>query len=216
VRYRLAVFDFDGTIADTRKPISLSANRALEELGYAPRSHHDVQQLIGLPLAEVMSGLAGEADRVDELCAAYRAAFREIAPGNAPLFAGIREVLGQLQGAGLRLAIATSRTRESLEMFLDQHSLREFFVFLAGGHCIERGKPHPEMLEYVLDGVGCSREHSLMIGDTTHDMKMGHAARMDTCAVTYGMHATERLAASEPTYLVHETHEIPGVVLSQA
>jgi phosphoglycolate phosphatase len=216
VRYRLAVFDFDGTIADTRTPISLSANRALAELGYPQRSHFDVQQLVGLPLATVLGELAGEEDRVEELCAAYRAAFKEIAPGNSPLFDGIREALAELHEAGTRLAIATSRSRESLEMFLDQHRLREFFDFWAGGHCIERGKPHPEMLELVLARVGCVREESVMIGDTTHDMQMGRAARMDTCAVTYGMHDLERLSASGPTYLVHETQAIPPVVLSQA
>ncbi|MHC4937362.1 MAG: HAD family hydrolase [Planctomycetota bacterium] len=216
MRYRLAVFDFDGTIADTRTPISLSANRALEELGYPQRSHHDVQQLVGLPLAKVMSGLAGSEEHTDELCAAYRAAFKEFAPDNSPLFEGIRDVLAALHEAGVRMAIATSRSRESLEMFLDQHDLRRFFGFWAGGHCIENGKPHPEMLELVLDNMASTVDETIMVGDTTHDMEMAHAAGMDACAVTYGMHDAERLAACEPTYLVHETRAIPGVVLSHA
>ena len=215
MRYRLAVFDFDGTIADTRTPISLAANRALEELGYPARSHAEVQHLVGLPLAEVMGRLAGEDDRVPELCAAYRAAFKEVAPGNSPLFEGIRGVLEEVHAAGARLAIATSRSRESLEMFLAQHRLRDLFSFWAGGQCIEKGKPHPEMLHYVLDRVGVRPTEAVMIGDTTHDMEMGRAARLDTCAVTYGNHDAQRLAASGPTYLVHKTRDIAPVVLSR-
>jgi phosphoglycolate phosphatase len=214
VRYRLAVWDFDGTIADTRLPISLSANRALEQLGYPARADRDVQELVGLPLAQVMSTLAGATDRVEELCAAYRAAFREIAPGNSPLYDGVRDALTEIHGAGVRLAIATSRSRESLERFLAQHGLRELFVFWAGGACIERGKPHPEMLEYVLARTGFDRGDALMIGDTTHDMEMGRAAGVDRCAVAYGMHELETLVSSQPTYLVRHARELPGVVLS--
>ena len=215
MRYRLAIFDFDGTIADTRRPITLSVNRALEELGYPRRDHADIQELVGLPLAEVLGTLAGESTRADELCAAYRAAFKAVAPGNSPLFDGVREALNELHAAGTRLAIATSRSRESLEIFLDQHELRGLFEFWAGGQCIARGKPHPEMLQYVLGRVGLGRDDAIMIGDTTHDMKMARAAGVDACAVTYGMHDADRLAASEPTYLVHGASEVPPVVLSR-
>ncbi|MHC4953901.1 MAG: HAD family hydrolase [Planctomycetota bacterium] len=219
MRYPLAVFDFDGTIADTRRPITLSANRALEELGYERRADEDVQQLVGLPLAEVMRGLAGlekGARGIEALCERYRAVFKEVAPLESPLFDGVRAALDALRAAGVQLAIATSRSRESLEMFLGQHELRGHFSFWAGGHCIERGKPHPEMLEYVLSGCGRHVGDALMIGDTTHDMEMGRAAGMDTCAVTYGMHDAQRLEAADPTYLVHAAHELPDVVLSLA
>jgi len=214
--YRLAVFDFDGTIADTRTPITLSANRALVETGFPARADADVQELVGLPLERVMETLSGSAEAVEELCAAYRAAFREIAPGNSPLYDGVREAIEELRGDGLRLAIATSRSRGSLEMFLEQHALKEHFCFWAGGGCITRGKPHPEMLEYVLAGAGGRVEETLMIGDTTHDMEMGRAARIDTCAVTYGMHDAARLAASQPTYVVHHAREIGPVIRSRA
>lgn len=214
MRYRLAVWDFDGTIADTRRPISLSANRALARLGYPECPDGDVQQLVGLPLEQVMGTLAGATDRVDELCAAYRAAFREIAPGNSPLYEGVREAIGEIHGAGVRLAIATSRSRESLEMFLEQKGLRARFDFWAGGACVERGKPHPEMLEYVLARTGFDRGEALLIGDTTHDMEMGRAAGVDRCAVSYGMHSVESLVSSGPDFLVHHARELPGVVLS--
>ncbi|MEM8884156.1 MAG: HAD family hydrolase [Planctomycetota bacterium] len=219
MRYRTAVFDFDGTIADTREPITLSANRALAERGFAERPPADVLELVGLPLAEVLRRLAelpaGDGE-VDELCVHYRAAFRELAPGRSALFDGIVDVIEQLVAAGVRLSIATSRSRESLENFLDEHALRAHFVFWAGGHCITNGKPHPEMLAYVLAGSGFAREEAIMIGDTSHDIEMGHAAGVDTCAVSYGNHDADRLRRSEPTFLVHATHELPRVVLSHA
>jgi len=216
VAYRLAVFDFDGTLVDTRKPIALAANRALAHAGYAPRADADVWDLVGRPLAGVLGRLAGERDRIEELCAAYRAAFREVAPGRSPLFAGVREALDELAGAGLPLAIATSRSRESLEAFLDEHELRGRFAFWAGGACIRNGKPHPEMLEYVLARTGFAPADAVMVGDTTHDMEMARAARVDACAVTWGMHDRARLVSSRPAHLVHDMRELPRVVLSRA
>ena len=214
MRYPFAIFDFDGTIADTRKPITLSANHALKELGYATREHDEIQALVGLPLAQVLTTLAGEDDRADELCATYRAIFGSFAKDNSPLFDGAREALHALHDAGVTLAVTTSRSLSSLAKFLEQHDLGSFFSVLAGGDSVEKGKPHPEMLELVMGKAGFDADASLMIGDTTHDMEMGHAAGMHTCAVSYGNHTRDRLATSGPTYFADHADAIPGFVLS--
>jgi len=220
MRYRLAVFDFDGTLVDTRRPITLSANRTLDELGYEQRPVAEIEELIGLPLAVVLGTLArrteGAEPNEEELCVRYRAVFKEVAPEESPMFEGVRGTLAALRDAGVTLAIATSRSRESLEKFLDQHALRSDFEFWAGGQCVERGKPHREMLDLVVESCGHSMAETIMIGDTSHDMEMGHAAGADTCAVSYGMHELERLRAAAPTHLVHHAREIPAVVLSPA
>ena len=219
MRYGLAVFDFDGTILDTRRPITMSINRALDDMGYEPRVVDEIQQLIGLPLPEVMrraARLPEGADGVEPLCERYRTVFKECAPENAPMFPGVRDAIAALREAGVELAVATSRSRQSLELFFDQHDLRADFRFWAGGQCVVRGKPDREMLDYVLANCGRDAREALMIGDTTHDMEMGHAAGVHTCAVTYGMHEPDQLQSVNPTYLVHGAHELPGVVLSQA
>lgn len=213
LRYPLAVFDFDGTLADTRIPITMSANHALEELGYPRRSDEEIQGLVGLPLAEVLGTLAGSSKKIDLLCTAYRAAFVRYAPGNSPMYEGAADALDTLRAAGVVLAVATSRSRRSLEMFLEAHSLEGKFTVLAGGDDVHRGKPHPEMLEYVLAHAGFMRDESIMIGDTTHDMLMGRDAGMDTCAVTYGNHDRERLSLAAPTYFADHASDIPNHVL---
>jgi len=203
VKYRLAIFDFDGTLVDTRRPITMSVNRTLADAGFGRREAAEIEQWIGLPLGEVLrraARLPEGADGVEAMCDRYRVVFKEMAPQEAPMFEGVREAIAALREAGVQLAVATSRSRQSLELFLDQHSLRADFVFWAGGQCVARGKPHPEMLEYVL----------------ANDMEMGQAAGLDTCAVTYGMHEPDQLEAVGPTYLVHGAHELPGVVLSRA
>jgi len=219
VKYRLAIFDFDGTLVDTRRPITMSVNRTLADAGFGRREAAEIEQWIGLPLGEVLrraARLPEGADGVEAMCDRYRVVFKEMAPQEAPMFEGVREAIAALREAGVQLAVATSRSRQSLELFLDQHSLRADFVFWAGGQCVARGKPHPEMLEYVLANCDRRAAEALMIGDTTHDMEMGQAAGLDTCAVTYGMHEPDQLEAVGPTYLVHGAHELPGVVLSRA
>ena len=71
MKYRLAIRDFDGTILDTRRPITMSVNRVLAHAGHARRAGEEIRQLIGLPLAEVMrraARLPEGAAGFDELC----------------------------------------------------------------------------------------------------------------------------------------------------
>jgi len=65
------------------------------------------------------------------------------------------------------------------------------------------------MLERALDTLGVPREEALMVGDTTVDIRMGRAAGVDTCAVTYGVHTEEELLREGPTHVARRVAEIP-------
>ena len=67
------------------------------------------------------------------------------------------------------------------------------------------------MLEQVLDHFGAARQDALMIGDTTVDVRMGRAAGVDTCAVTYGAHSEEDLRREGPTHIVHSVAGVYAV-----
>ena len=112
MRYRLAIFDFDGTLSDSLEKIAGVANRALDDFGLPARSLDDVRILVGLPLSQIMGQLGGER-QVKALCARYRELWDNKDP--APLFDGVVEMLAELQDAGVRLAIATNRSRIGLE-----------------------------------------------------------------------------------------------------
>ncbi len=215
MRYRLVVFDFDGTLCDTSWPIVESANAALRAVGRPERTAKEVLDQVGLPLDVVLGNLVGPdcpAAEVDALCDAYRARFAEAAVGRSPLFDGVEGALRALRGVGCALAVATSRSRRSLEEILVLHSIRDLFGALRGGGCVRNGKPHPEMLHSIFDETGYCAAECVMVGDTTYDLQMGRAAGAATCGVTWGSHRRAELLAEGPQHLVDDAGELRGLV----
>ncbi|MHC4342329.1 MAG: HAD family hydrolase [Planctomycetota bacterium] len=213
--YELAIFDFDGTIADTFPPIVAAANEALEACGFKRRQEGAVRVLVGLPLEVVMERLAGRRCRrkeVEALCERYRSSFSEIAPLATRLFDGMKETIEQVHAKGRKLAIATSRRRPSLISILKAHALEDRFDLLMGADCVTRGKPHPEMVHRVLHHFRLQPDRAVVIGDTTFDLQMGKAAATHTCAVTWGSHSRDELVAEEPDHIVHSARELTALL----
>jgi phosphoglycolate phosphatase len=214
VRYRAAVFDFDGTLVDTREPILLGLKQAFATAGRTPPPDPEILRHVGLGLHEVLETLIGPAtpEEIERLAADYRARFDEVAPGRTRVFDGVPETLDRLRAAGVRLAIATNRTLESLDPMLDEHGLLPLFGVRLSAACVPFPKPHPLMLERALDSLGVARNSALMVGDTTVDVRMGRAAGVDTCAVTYGAHTEEELRREGPTHVVRRAADLTEVM----
>jgi phosphoglycolate phosphatase len=213
VRYRAAVFDFDGTLVDTREPILLGLKHALAARGRTPPPDAEILRNVGFGLHEVLARLIGPAEpaEIEAIAADYRVRFDEVAPGRTRLFDGMREALDGLAADGVRFAIATNRTRQSLDPILEEHGLLGLFDVRLSAACVPFPKPHPLMLEQALGMLGVAPDRALMVGDTTVDLRMGRAAGVDTCAVTYGAHTEEELCREGPTHVARSAAEIPRV-----
>jgi phosphoglycolate phosphatase len=212
--YRIAVFDFDGTLVDTSEPIVLGIEAALRSADLPPRSRGDILPLVGLGLERVLERLAGgpgDPARTARMVKAYRTRFDEVVAGRTRPYPGIDEALGRIRERGLALAIATSRSRDSLEALLDAHGLRERFEMLVTAQCVPRTKPAPDMLHRVLAHFGAAPREAVMVGDTTYDLEMGRAAGTATCAVTWGSHGPDVLAPLADR-MVHEARDLPAAL----
>jgi len=100
--------------------------------------------------------------------------------------------LTQLTQQGYLLAIATGKARRGLNRVLDDTGMSHLFV---SSRCADEAfsKPHPKMLEDILDDTGVDAGRALMVGDTVYDMEMACNAKVAGLAVSYGVHARERL-----------------------
>ncbi len=123
------------------------------------------------------------------------------------LFAGARDLLDDLRGAGYRLAVATGKSRVGLDRALQAVEAIDVFDIT---RCADEtfSKPHPQMLREVMDGVGSTPERTVMIGDTTHDLQMALNAGTSGIAVTYGAHAEALLLELSPRFCAHSVAEL--------
>ncbi len=110
----------------------------------------------------------------------------------APLYAGIRELLASLAHPERFLAVATGKPRAGLERAFGHTGLKFHFQY---SRCADEGfpKPHPDMLHKLMEFTTVAADRTLMIGDTTHDLELAQNAGVDALAVAYGAHPRSEL-----------------------
>lgn len=207
MRYRLVVFDWDGTIIDSASSIARCIQDAARDLELTVPSDEQASHVIGLGLHDALRlavpDLAPE--RVSEFVARYRYHFlaRE---DTMAVFPGMRELIASL-AAERRLAIATGKSRRGLDRALDATGLRAYF---GASRCADEThpKPHPAMLQELMAELDCPAREALMIGDTSHDLDMARAAGVDAVAVTYGAHPEQGLRSCAPVACVSSVAEL--------
>ena len=206
------VFDFDGTLADTTEGILKTTEATLQRMGLPAAEASVVQQAIGLPLQGSLRAAGVPEDRIEEAVDVYHELFYDVAPKHITIFQGVREGLELLAGKGFRMAIATSRGEPSLVSLLTEHGIRQYFEVLGTTGCVERPKPAPDLVLWVLERFGASPEEAMVIGDTTYDIEMGSAAGCSTCAVSYGNHSVERLQTASPNHIIPDLRVLAGLI----
>lgn len=207
------IFDFDGTLADTRPAILATTRATLAELGLPPLADECVQPLIGLPLADMFSRAAGIADAtlLRRAVEVYRRLFPD-SLGAVRIFPGVAEVLSQLHAGGVAMGVASSRGRESLEGLIRMLRLGECFGTVCGEEDAGAPKPAPDLAIEALCRLGAVPSASLVVGDTSYDILMGRNAGCRTCGVTYGNHSRGQLLAAGADFVVDDFRSLPAVL----
>jgi phosphoglycolate phosphatase len=195
-RYRLIVFDWDGTLVDSTAIIAEAIQSACRDVGHAAPDDRDARYVIGLGLADairhVAPGIAGADMR--ELSERYRHHFL-LRESEIALFEGAPGLLQDLRLAGYRLAVATGKTRKGLDRALATTGLGPSFD---ATRCADEGrpKPHPDMLLHLMETLEVTPAETLMVGDTTHDIEMARSAGAESAAVSHGAHDAHALRAA--------------------
>lgn len=210
MKYRLLVFDFDGTLADSESSILEALRLVAMELALPGVDRENARRGIGLPLhrtIEMGLGLAPQeaADAVER----YKFHFKAIACDSARLFPGVRETLDMLRRDYL-LAVASSKSTLGLTSMMRHFGIIDWFSCIAGAQDVLHPKPAPDMVQLALDTLGIPADQCLVVGDTVYDIEMGRRASADTCAVTYGTGSVAELRKLEPTWMIDTFSELPA------
>ncbi len=187
-RFDLLIFDWDGTLMDSAGVIAACIQAACADMNLPVPSRAAASHVIGLGLREALAHLHPGLPEADHprLADHYRRHFlgqdHEI-----PLFEGARELLEELHASGHQLAVATGKARRGLDRAFTHTGLERFFH--ASRTADETfSKPHPAMIEELLDELRVAPERALMIGDTSHDLEMARNAGISSLAAGYGAH----------------------------
>ena len=192
---RLAILDFDGTLADTATGVVRTMQAAFAEMGLPCPADEAVRQTIGLPLSDSIALLAGiSGDALVRATDTYRRLWETNGTEQVALFEGVAETLAKLHAQGVVTAIATSRGHDSVESLCGKLGIRQYIDTVLGCDDVRRAKPSAVAALRLTDLHAVPPSQAWVVGDTAYDIAMGAAAGCHTCGVTYGNQSRRQLA----------------------
>ena len=211
----LIIFDFDGTLGDTRRNIVTTMQMTIEELHLPNRSEEECAATIGLPLAGCFRTLFPDIQEelIPRCAETYRRFFNENLKNIHPeAFPGIVETLAILHQKGLTVTIASSRSHNSLMELTRNMGIADYISYILGADDVKEAKPNPEPVLKTLADMHFNANETLVVGDMPVDILMGTNAGARTCGVTWGNGTKDELEDVGANFIIDKIEDILTIV----
>ncbi len=207
--YRNYLFDADGTLLDTTDLVVGSFVHACRELYGTFVEPKQIYPLLGLPLRQSFQKLLDARENIDcdSLIDTYKSYQLGVYREHLKIFPHVESTLQKLRQRGKRIAVVTSRKRESVMLYLRHTGIDTFFDIVVTPEDTHEHKPHPAPAQKALARMGGSPADSLFIGDSMYDIECGHRCGMDTAFVLWSR-STYSTTALSPTYEIGDMSEL--------
>lgn len=195
---KLVIFDCDGTLVDSQHLIVEAMNMGLRANGLEEMPREKILSIVGLSLPLAIETLlpGHPPEMIAAVTDGYREGFtvlRARPDSHEPTYEGIREVVETLSGQDdVVLGIATGKSIRGVERMLNHMNWNGRFVTIQTADT-NRSKPHPEMIATAMREAGTEPQNTIMIGDTTFDIRMAINAGVAALGVSWGYHPVDAL-----------------------
>ena len=188
-KYKLIIFDFDGTLVDTAPDIALHANRVLNEFGYPSHGIEEVKRAVGRGVHELLKGLnegfIADAAKLETAVKLFKQNYLDEPVIFSKPYPGVKETLiGPL--SGLKKAIVTNKPDQLTKKILGELSLASYFDMVIGLDSGYPAKPDPTSTQQVMKMLNASPNEVIFIGDSKVDDETCRNAGVDFGWVDYG------------------------------
>ena len=215
MHYQCIIFDWDGTVMDSVPKIVNTIHLAATDCGLERVTDEQAKNIIGLSLEKAMLRLfPHHPDKLQQLVAAYKHIYKHVDTTPTPLFNGVTELLKQLKQQGKHIAVATGKSRVGLDRLLAESGLQDYFVITRTA-CEAQSKPHPDMLEQILQQLQLVPQQAVMVGDTLIDMELAQRAGVDAIGVTMGVASREILYNTHAKHICDNYQQLAQLLLTQ-
>lgn len=229
-KYDLVIFDWDGTLMDSIGKIIVCIENMARALALPVPPEADIRNVIGLSMTQALQvlfpegltsvpprngcaqagatqALVGTDDCYIKMRAEFKTQYLHLDTTPTPIFNQAPQLLESLSVKGYQLAVATGKARAGLVRVWEQSGLGHYF---SASRCADeaQSKPHPEMIQSLLQELGIPPERALMVGDSLLDLTMAANAGIDSVGVTYGAHSEEMLQQANPIALIDSPEKL--------
>lgn len=218
MKYKLVIFDLDGTLIDTIADLGGAANEVLRVNGFPRHTLEEYRGMVGHGVRNLVRKAMPEALQedealLDELLALFLDYYLQHIDERSRPYPGIPELLADLQAAGAQLAVASNKFQAGTEKLIRRMFPEIGFAVVLGGRPGAPLKPDPAIVETIRGQVGISAEETVMVGDSATDIHTAEGAGVGCIAVSWGFRPREAL--SEAPLVVDTVSQLRDALLAE-
>lgn len=215
MRYRLAVFDMDGTILDTLDDLTDTLNMSLAEVGMPVRTKDEVRSFVGNGVGKLLERAVPQGTTEEEMAAlagAFRKNYAVHCADKTKPYDGVPELIAALRAAGLKTAVVSNKVDFAVQTLAEGY-FKGLFDMAVGEREGVRRKPAPDSVNEVMRTLGIPQEETVYIGDSDVDADTARNACVDFVGVEWGFRPREVLLEHGATVTVKTADELRRAVL---
>lgn len=214
MKYKLAIFDMDGTILDTLVDLANAVNHALAEKNLPQRSLMEIRSYLGNGMLNLirLSAPKGASDaEISELKDIFTNYYKAHCAENTKPYAGILELIAELRAQGVKTAVVSNKPDFGVQLLVKEHFPTSFDFAVGEKEGIAK-KPAPDSVNAVLEKLNISRKDAVYIGDSEVDYATAKNAEMDDIIVTWGFRDEDYLQSLGAKTIVHTMEELKAAL----
>ena len=214
--FRAVLFDWDGTVADTRPGIFNSIRYAIGKAGIPDRPDEELQYFIGPPLYVGFEHVFGVTpEEANDLTDTYRVYYRETGIYECAVYDGVGDLLRDLHAAGIRTAVVSSKPKEFLDRLVDHFDLAGSFDAVIGPEMHNHNSNKTILVNRALKELGLPPEAVAMVGDRHFDMEGAKAAGVSAVGILFGYGEEAELRAAGADYICPAVKDLRACLLGE-
>jgi phosphoglycolate phosphatase len=210
----LVIFDLDGTLIDSAKDLAISMNATRERFGLLAIDPFLIYSYVGSGAAVLVQRAMGgnvPEERLADAVKFFLHYYRAHALEHTQLYPGVRELVVALSEAGHRLAILTNKPVRISFDIVAALGLADYFMRIYGGDSFPAKKPDPAGVRALMDEAGVSSAATLLVGDSSVDIRTARNAGVRSCGVAWGFQP-EGFESDPPDLLIRHPAELLPLV----
>ncbi len=204
---KLIIFDLDGTLVDAYPAIISSFNYTMQKLKLPVQDALTIRRAVGWGDENLLRPFIKEKDKSYAL-SIYRKHHKLALLKESRLFPGVYKLLAYLKNKGYRLAVASNRPSRFSWILISHLKLKKYFDYVLCADKLKHIKPHPEIINKIMQRFALRPEQALYVGDMTIDAQAGRRAKVKTVIVTTGSSTKSEIKKEGPYRIIAKISEL--------
>jgi len=215
MKFNNVIFDFDGTLVDTRSGIIKAFQMMMGDLGFEPAGQKTISELIGIPLAQFVKILLKTEDDaiIKEGASLFKKHYNEKYINDNIIYDGVYELLDSLKRHSIKSFVISNKIDIFLNQILEQRDIKKFFISVNGTDGTDAHSKKSDQVRNLIEKNCLNPAMTTIIGDRRDDIVAGKSNLIYAIGITYGYGSEEELIEAGADMVVKDTTDLKSFLI---